>query len=200
MERTSISVRLNVISVFVCSSSARISKVGRSLIGRTMMAWLGGSEMARIVARQRFFSNNWGMNDGRMISPQKPSNPFRHISFEGIMQSIVGGSQPTVSRRPIKHESSGFSFLLHLLPNACQPTNLPVISLALTIDLHTYSYHRVITSTSSDQREITFAFVSYSYDLCIDSRQSKEQMWNTFELSWQRLGLKFHFTFTPRFE
>lgn len=99
------------------------------------------------------------------------------------MQSIVGGSQPTVSRRPIKHESSGFSFLLHLLPNACQPTNLPVTSLALTIDLHTYSYHRVITSTSSDQREITFAFVSYSYDLCIDSRQSKEQMRNTFELS-----------------
>lgn len=69
------------------------------------------------------------------------------------MQSIVGGSQPTVSRRPIKHESSGFSFLLHLLPNACQPTNLPVTSLALTIDLHRYSYHRVITSTSSDQRE-----------------------------------------------
>lgn len=36
MERASISVRFNVISVFVCSSSARISKVGRSAIGRTM--------------------------------------------------------------------------------------------------------------------------------------------------------------------
>lgn len=31
-----VSVRFNVISVFVCSSSARISKVGRSAIGRTM--------------------------------------------------------------------------------------------------------------------------------------------------------------------
>lgn len=98
MERTSISVRLNVISVFVCSSSARISKVGRSLIGRTMTAWLGGSEMARIVARQRFFSNNWGMNDGRMISPQKPSNPFRHgISHSRELCSLllVAANQPS---------------------------------------------------------------------------------------------------------
>ena len=55
------------------------------------------------------------------------------------MQSIVGGGQPSVSRRPIKHESSGFSFLLHLLPDACQPTNLLVSSLAaIIIDPRTY--------------------------------------------------------------
>lgn len=114
------------------------------------------------------------------------------------MQSIVGGSQPTVSRRPIKHESSGFSFLLHLLPNACHPTNLPVISLALIIDLHTY---RVITninvvfeSEREREREISFAFVSYScaQHLYIDCRQSKEQMCEIFSRVLTVIGIKIY--------
>lgn len=93
------------------------------------------------------------------------------------MQSIVGGSQPTVSRRPIKHESSGFSFLLHLLPNACHPTNLPVISLALIIDLHTY---RVITNHQRRLRRERLALLSFLILVRSICRRSKEQMCEIF--------------------
>lgn len=136
--------------------------------------------MARIVARQRFFSNNWGMNDGRMISPQKPSNPFRHgISHSRELCSLllVAANQPSPAvQSSMNHPVSVSSCIYYPTLVSRLICRLPRSHRSLTIDLHTYSYHRVITSTSSDQREITFAFVSYSYDLCIDSRQSKEQM------------------------
>lgn len=54
----------------------------------------------------------------------------RCISFDRIMQSIVATMQRSVSHCPIRHESSGFGFLVHLLPAACQSTNLLVSSFA----------------------------------------------------------------------
>jgi hypothetical protein len=68
----------------------------------------------------------------RALCQNESIGPIRawRISFDRIMQSIVAAMQRSISYCPIRHESSGFGFLVHLLPAACQSTNLLVSSFA----------------------------------------------------------------------
>lgn len=134
-------VKLDVISVFACFQLVHSElDVWRSSIVE-QYSWLARPEVQirHTTAYDSFLIIGRWIEDWMTAYDTLPRNEAfgsiqtRHISFEGIMQSIVSDGQPSVSRRPIKHESSGFSFLLHLLPDACQPTNLLVSSLAAII-------------------------------------------------------------------